>query len=238
MQGEELIVHHWKSARKCQMRRREVHLPRSFPLSSLSSSSRTSSDQKFSKILPQNKVEWNVEKPNTEVVGRDSTSAFGSALVCGLPECSSLTREDTVLVMESAATRRSFLRFLLEPENKKNGTKRNRLMRWIRHRKQLWTTDQQSRFFWLEFIFTLRKCFLNVTAHPGERILRRVRVRVRRRSTHRAHAGRAGSTGGGVRGTSCLSLRDGQRTFRNVSRFSLQPTLNVPKAAILLIVLV
>lgn len=32
-----------------------------------------------------------------------------------IPEWSSLTSDDTVLVMESAATRRSFLRFLLEP---------------------------------------------------------------------------------------------------------------------------
>lgn len=38
--------------------------------------------------------------------------------VC-LPEWSSLTSEDTVLVMESAATRRSFLRFLLGPEGQK-----------------------------------------------------------------------------------------------------------------------
>lgn len=37
-----------------------------------------------------------------------------------LPEWSSLTNEDTVLVMESAATRRSFLRFLLGAEKHKS----------------------------------------------------------------------------------------------------------------------
>lgn len=59
-------------------------------------------------------------------------------------------------------------------------------------------------------------------------------MRVRRRSTHRAHAGRAGSTGGGVRGSSGLSLRGRPENLQK--RFALLAaalkTLNVPKAAI------
>lgn len=39
--------------------------------------------------------------------------------VANTPEFSSFTREDMVLVMESAATSRSLLRFLLEPSVKK-----------------------------------------------------------------------------------------------------------------------
>lgn len=39
--------------------------------------------------------------------------------VANAPEFSSFTREDMVLVMESAATSKSFLRFLLEPSMKK-----------------------------------------------------------------------------------------------------------------------
>lgn len=40
-------------------------------------------------------------------------------LCASVPEWSSLTSEDTVLVMESAATSRSFLRFLLGPAGDK-----------------------------------------------------------------------------------------------------------------------
>lgn len=43
-----------------------------------------------------------------------------------LPEWSSLTSDDTVLVMESAATRRSFLRFLLEAEEEKRDRKEDK----------------------------------------------------------------------------------------------------------------
>lgn len=59
-------------------------------------------------------------------VKRASAGYYGSVYivytyiqyVC-VPEWSSLTSDDTVLVMESAATRRSFLRFLLGPETER-----------------------------------------------------------------------------------------------------------------------
>lgn len=68
----------------------------------------------------------------------------------------------------------------------------------------------------LSFILTLRKGFLNIAAHPGEGILRRVRVSVWRRSTYGAEAGRARPRGGGVSGPSGLSLGDHSRTFRDI----------------------
>lgn len=53
------------------------------------------------------------------------TSVCVCVCVC-IPEWSSLTSEDTVLVMESAATRRSFLRFLLEPGDIQSKTEQNK----------------------------------------------------------------------------------------------------------------
>lgn len=123
-----------------------------------------------------------------------------------------------MLVMESAATRRSFLKFLLGPENRKWDQKKPTYSTDVfvsnsLRRNQLWMKLHTI----LSFVLTLRKGFLNIAAHPGEGILRRVRVSVWRRSTYRAEAGRARSRGGGVRGPSCLSLRDHSRTFRNIS---------------------
>ena len=114
------------------MEQREVDLPRSFPFSSLSSSSRTSSDHKGSQNVTPGR--WSIWAVGILIQRLDPLAPDG----CALPECSSLTREDTVLVMESAATRRSFLKFLLEPENKKRDkNKRKEFTPPIRPRKQL-----------------------------------------------------------------------------------------------------
>lgn len=65
-------------------------------------------------IQPKNKTKWIL------ICGiLQHLDSLFTDVVCCLPEWSSLTREDTVLVMESAATRRSFLKFLLGPENRK-----------------------------------------------------------------------------------------------------------------------
>lgn len=139
----------------------------------------------------------------------DSTASLFTNGVCCLPEWSSLTREDTVLVMESAATRRSFLKFLLGPEKRKWDKKKNLT---YSTRVHFWKSPETL----FSLILTLRKGFLNIAAHAGEGILKRVRVSVRGCSTYRADARWARSRRRDVRGTSCLSLRDEGRTFRGI----------------------
>lgn len=111
--------------------------------------------------------------------------------------------------MESAATRRSFLKFLLGPENRKWDKKKNLTYSTCFH---FWKSSENL----FSLILTLRKGFLNVAAHPGEGILRRVRVSVRGCSAYRVDARWARSRRRDVRGTSCLSLRDEGRTFRGI----------------------
>lgn len=125
-----------------------------------------------------------------------------------------------MLVMESAATRRSFLKFLLGPENRKWDQKNPTYSTVVPVSETLYEFSKRNQLWMklhtiLSFILTLRKGFLNIAAHPGEGILR-VRVSVWRCSTYRAEARWARSRGGGVRGPSCLSLRDHSTTFRNI----------------------
>lgn len=118
--------------------------------------------------------------------------------------------------MESAATRRSFLRFLLGPESRKRDQNDPTYSTDVSDSETLQQSSKRNQL-WVKLhtILTLRKGFLNIAAHPGEGILR-ARVSVWRCSTYGAEARRARSRGGGVRGPGCLSLRDHSRTFTNI----------------------
>lgn len=130
-------------------------------------------------------------------------------LKSSLPECSSLTSDDIVLVMESAAMSRSFLKFLLGPGD--------------RHSLSSHAT---SHTFWYCMVITqtsvcltdtLSEGLLNIPSHAHERVLRRVsrsrssRVRADRRGD--LPAGRV--AGGRAWGAGTLSLQGMfQRSFK------------------------
>lgn len=83
-----------------------------------------------------------------------------------LPELSSFTRDDIVLVMESAAMSRSFLRFLLGPWKKRHCACKKKW--WSTSRNILDTISRMSRCS----CDTLSEGLLYIPSHAHERVLR------------------------------------------------------------------
>lgn len=86
------------------------------------------------------------------------------------PELSSLTRKDIVLVMESAAMSRSFLKFLLGPLKHRH-THSNRCKMWLLLPTILWTPYPRPNASVCN-CDTLSEGLLNVPSHAHEWVLR------------------------------------------------------------------
>lgn len=147
------------------------------------------------------------------------------------PECSSFTSDDIVFVIESAATSRSFRRFLGTPGGGRNG--RGHATQQINARRCDWPF-----FFFCTvrlLILTLSEGLQHVSAHPRQAVLGRVSGGGASRGGAYGH--RHGASGAvawrGVRGASglrCNTERQSRQKQKTLHFHSILVTLNVPYA--------